>query len=70
MISLAPEGTRRWQHFDMNCVEPIGNHDIGHADTVSLMRSTFIPSLGNAYVTSNSLDKATGQPLGNGHLLI
>src|SRR5688500_2857267 len=39
----------------------MGNHDIGRADTVTLMQQGFIPAMGGRYITSNSLDAATGK---------
>jgi hypothetical protein len=41
----------------------------GHADTVSLMESTFIPFMGKKYITSNSFTPQQ-QPLGSAYTVI
>lgn len=32
----------------------IGNHDIGHPDTVALLKSTYVPNWAGKYITSNT----------------
>eukprot|EP00003_Mantamonas_plastica_P029426 TRINITY_DN6966_c0_g1_i3.p1 TRINITY_DN6966_c0_g1~~TRINITY_DN6966_c0_g1_i3.p1 ORF type:complete len:555 (+),score=155.56 TRINITY_DN6966_c0_g1_i3:86-1666(+) len=50
----------------------IGNHDIGHPETVELMqqKNGFIDAMKGKYLTSNAFDKKTQDPLGNFYRVI
>ena len=43
----------------------VGNHDLGHDDSVNLMEETIIKSLGQRYVTTNTFNSDTNRHLGS-----